>query len=130
MLNSHTVKALSKRTLLSAALAAAFPIVAFAQTGGSMSSSHMDSSPNSRPMMTSGPHTTGSQPTTGSTGKPGGSPWIKSIQAALNRKEHAHLAVDGKMGKETRTALKKFQKSHGLKPTGTPNKATQHALGM
>jgi peptidoglycan hydrolase-like protein with peptidoglycan-binding domain len=34
------------------------------------------------------------------------------------------------MGVETRTALEKFQKAHGLKPTGKPTKATQHALGM
>lgn len=71
-----------------------------------------------------------SKPMMGHAGKGTGSPWVKSIQAALNRKEHAHLAVDGKMGRETEIALKKFQKTHGLKPTGHPNKATDHALGM
>lgn len=59
-----------------------------------------------------------------------GSPWVKSIQAALNKKENAHLMVDGFMGKQTKAALKKFQMAHKLKATGTPNKATDKALGL
>lgn len=102
---------LPKSAVFVAVLACAAPLAAFAAHTG-----------------TTGP--SGSAPTMGHTGKTTGSPWIKSIQAALNRKEHAHLAVDGKMGRETEIALKKFQQTHGLKPTGHPNKATDHALGM
>lgn len=56
------------------------------------------------------------------------SAWVKSIQSALNRKEHTHLAIDGIIGHQTRSALRKFQKTHGLKPTGHPNKPTVKAL--
>ncbi len=123
-----------KRTILGAVLAGALPAAAFAQGGGSDASPQAGTA-SSHPMtseshMAAGPQTTEASHPTGSMAKHGGSPWVKSIQAALNRKEHAHLAVDGKMGIETRTALEKFQKAHGLKPTGRPTKATQQALGM
>ncbi len=114
---------LSKPVMLAAVFACATPIVAFAQMGGAGSSG-------SGSMMGGSSHAPSSKPIMGHTGKTAGSPWVKSIQAALNRKEHAHLAVDGKMGHATEIALKKFQKTHGLKPTGHPNKATDHALGM
>ncbi|MHB1513286.1 MAG: peptidoglycan-binding domain-containing protein [Acidiferrobacter sp.] len=119
----------SKRTLLGIALASALPIVAFAQTSNTPSSSAQTGSSHS--MMGNGsmgtPNNTSATPMKG---KPAGSARVKSIQAALNRKEHAHLAVDGLMGKQTRTALEKFQKAHGIKPSGRPTKATQKALGM
>jgi peptidoglycan hydrolase-like protein with peptidoglycan-binding domain len=119
----------SKRTLLGIALASALPIVAFAQTSNAPSSSAQTGSAHS--MMGNGsmgtPNNTSSTPMKG---KPAGNARVKSIQAALNRKEHAHLAVDGLMGKQTRTALEKFQKAHGIKPSGRPTKATQKALGM
>ena len=111
---------LSKRTVLAMVFASALPIAAFAETGGAMSSGA------TAPMGSS----SSGQPMAAHAGKSGGSPWVKSIQTALNRKEHAHLAVDGKMGHATEIALKKFQKTHGLKPTGHPDKATDHALGM
>ncbi len=133
------IRLLTKRTLLGVVLAGALPAAAFAQAGGAQSSSQTGAA-SGHPMMghpgmmghhgMGAPKTTGASPMTGSTGKAGGSPWVKSIQAALNRKEHAHLAVDGKMGPETRTALEKFQKAHGIKPTGRPNKATQKDLGL
>lgn len=114
---------LLKPTLFAMVLACAAPITAFAQMGGAGSSG-------SGSMMGGNSQSKSSKPMMGHAGKGTGSPWVKSIQAALNRKEHAHLAVDGKMGRETEIALKKFQKTHGLKPTGHPNKATDHALGM
>lgn len=114
---------LSKPTMFAMVLACAAPITAFAQMGGTGSSG-------SGSMMGGSSHSTSSKPMMGHAGKTAGSPWVKSIQAALNRKEHAHLAVDGKMGHATEIALKKFQKTHGLKPTGHPNKATDHALGI
>lgn len=114
---------LSKPAVFAMALACAAPIAAFAQMAGTGSSGTGST-------MGDNSHSASGKPMMGHTGKTTGSPWVKSIQAALNRKEHAHLAVDGKMGRETEIALKKFQKTHGLKPTGHPNKATDHALGM
>lgn len=119
----------SKRTLLGLALAATLPVAAFAQAGGTASSSA--GAANQHAMMGSASKgaSKGAHPAS-MKAKPTGSPRIKSIQAALNRKEHAHLAVDGMMGAQTRAALTRFQKAHGIKPTGRPTKATEKALGM
>ncbi|MHB8252676.1 MAG: peptidoglycan-binding domain-containing protein [Acidiferrobacter sp.] len=119
---------LSQKTVLAMVLASALlPVAALAQMGDSAS---MGSGQSGHSMMGGGPHTNSSKPMAGNTSKSGESARVKSIQAALNRKEHAHLAIDGKMGHQTRMALEKFQKAHGLKPTGHPDKATDHALGM
>lgn len=40
------------------------------------------------------------------------------------------VKADGKWGKDTRMALKNFQKKNGLKPTGYPNRATVKKLGL
>jgi peptidoglycan hydrolase-like protein with peptidoglycan-binding domain len=53
---------------------------------------------------------------------------VMMIQEALN-KNGAKLAVDGRMGKMTRTALRKYQKDNGLKVTGMVDKATKAKLG-
>jgi peptidoglycan hydrolase-like protein with peptidoglycan-binding domain len=42
----------------------------------------------------------------------------------------AKLAVDGKWGKDTREAIKAFQKENGLKATGYANKKTRVKLGL
>lgn len=52
---------------------------------------------------------------------------VKAIQDALD-KSGANLKIDGLMGKNTRAALKKFQSGHGIKATGTADKATLKAL--
>ncbi len=119
----------SKRTLLAIALASAFPVAAFAQASNSPSSSAQTGGSHSmtgNASMGTAKHTS----STSMKAQPTGNPRVKSIQAALNRKEHAHLAVDGLMGRQTRTALEKFQKTHGIKPSGRPTKATEKALGM
>jgi peptidoglycan hydrolase-like protein with peptidoglycan-binding domain len=54
---------------------------------------------------------------------------IKAVQEALN-KAGSQLKVDGKMGKMTRKALKKFQKENGLKVTGKPDVETLAKLGV
>ena len=54
---------------------------------------------------------------------------IKAVQGALN-KIGAQLKVDGKMGKMTRKALKKFQKRNGLTVTGKPDAGTLAKLGI
>jgi peptidoglycan hydrolase-like protein with peptidoglycan-binding domain len=52
---------------------------------------------------------------------------VERLQTALNT-NGAQLAVDGKMGPKTRTALEAFQKAHGLKATGRVDKETMAAL--
>lgn len=49
------------------------------------------------------------------------------VQKALNT-HGAKLKVDGKFGKASREALKKFQKENGLKATGHLNKVTMAKL--
>ncbi len=58
-----------------------------------------------------------------------GSPHVKAIQKALD-KSGAKLKVDGLMGKGTEGALRAYQKKHGLKVTGTADKATLKSLGV
>jgi peptidoglycan hydrolase-like protein with peptidoglycan-binding domain len=53
----------------------------------------------------------------------------RAIQKALNHKGY-NVKVDGKMGKQTQAAIKKFQKANGLKATGKANKMTLEKLGF
>lgn len=53
---------------------------------------------------------------------------IKDIQAALKNAGFYQGNVDGRMGKQTREALKAFQKAHNLKVNGRANKQTWAAL--
>jgi lysozyme family protein len=54
---------------------------------------------------------------------------VKAIQSALN-KEGYKIAVDGKMGKQTHDALKKYQKANGLAVTGKADAPTTKKLGV
>jgi peptidoglycan hydrolase-like protein with peptidoglycan-binding domain len=54
---------------------------------------------------------------------------VKAVQTALN-KEGYKLEVDGKMGKNARAALIKFQKTHKLPATGKADEATLKKLGI
>jgi len=54
---------------------------------------------------------------------------IEKLQSALNA-NGAKLTVDGKIGPKTHAALMDFQKAHGLKVTGRPDKETRDALKM
>ncbi len=114
----------AKRMLLGLVLAGGLPAAAFAQggaAGGHPMTGHQG-------MIA--PKAAGASPKAGGAGKLSGHPWVKSLQAALNRREHAHLTVDGIMGPKTRASLKLFQKAHGLKPTGHLDKATEKDLGI
>lgn len=53
----------------------------------------------------------------------------KRIQTALNS-HGANLKVDGRLGKQSREAIRKFQSENGLKATGWPGKATLEKLGV
>ena len=54
---------------------------------------------------------------------------VKAIQEALNA-HGAKLKTDGEWGKETREAIKAFQKENGMKATGYANKKTREKLGV
>jgi lysozyme family protein len=51
------------------------------------------------------------------------------LQAALNALGFGPITVDGSLGRQTRQALKAFQRSQHLKPDGVAGPATQAALG-
>ena len=53
----------------------------------------------------------------------------RSVQRAL-REEGYRIAVDGRIGPQTRAALRDFQDAHGLAPTGRVNRATLTKLGL
>ena len=54
---------------------------------------------------------------------------VKAVQTALNN-EGYKIEVDGKMGKNTRAALIKYQKAHRLPATGKADSATLKKLGV
>ncbi len=55
---------------------------------------------------------------------------VKKIQEALKSKGNDPGAIDGHMGRKTRAALRAFQKSNGLKVTGSLDKETEDKLGV
>ncbi|MFH0856002.1 MAG: peptidoglycan-binding protein [Candidatus Omnitrophota bacterium] len=55
-------------------------------------------------------------------------PSVKDIQTALANAGFAPGRIDGHMGKQTRDALKAFQKTHNLKVNGKANKKTWSLL--
>ena len=55
---------------------------------------------------------------------------ISDVQKALRSRGFHPGDIDGKLGDETRTALRAFQKAERLEATGTPNARTLRALGM
>jgi peptidoglycan hydrolase-like protein with peptidoglycan-binding domain len=54
---------------------------------------------------------------------------VKKLQRALNNHGN-HLKVDGIMGSNTRSALKKYQRKNGMQATGQPNSQTMQSLGV
>ncbi len=55
---------------------------------------------------------------------------VKKLQEALKSKGDDPGAIDGRMGRKTHAALRAFQKSNGLKVTGSPDKETADKLGV
>lgn len=55
-------------------------------------------------------------------------PNVKHIQIALKNAGYDPGSLDGRMGRQTREALKAFQKAHGLAQTGKVNKSTWNLL--
>jgi peptidoglycan hydrolase-like protein with peptidoglycan-binding domain len=66
---------------------------------------------------------------TNQTANPGAN-MIRQAQQALNTKGFNVGRVDGKMGRETRQALRNFQNQQKLQPTGRLDNQTMAALGM
>lgn len=55
---------------------------------------------------------------------------VKEVQRALDSRGFEVGSVDGIWGSQTRSALKKFQSSNGLRATGELNDETYNALGV
>lgn len=55
---------------------------------------------------------------------------IKNIQQALKEKGHDPGAIDGKMSRQTVSAIRAFQKASGLKTTGQLDEQTLKELGL
>lgn len=55
---------------------------------------------------------------------------VEELQALLNAKFGFDLEIDGDFGKATETAVKEFQKQHGLTADGVVGKKTWAALGV
>ena len=55
---------------------------------------------------------------------------VKKLQEALKEKGDDPGAVDGHMGRKTHAAVRAFQKSNGLKVTGSVDKETAGKLGI
>lgn len=55
---------------------------------------------------------------------------IRQVQEALKKKGEDPGAIDGIMGKKTRSAIRAFQKTNGIKVTGTLDDQTAEKLGV
>ncbi|PYV12696.1 MAG: hypothetical protein DMG23_00210, partial [Acidobacteria bacterium] len=54
--------------------------------------------------------------------------YVRWVQSSLSRILGVHLTVDGRMGPETRSAIRSFQQRHGLRPDGIVGSQTERAL--
>ena len=53
---------------------------------------------------------------------------VRQVQTALKNAGFYKGSIDGKLGKQTKDAIKKFQKAHGLKTDGVVGKRTASEL--
>lgn len=117
------------RTMLSfvgAALLAGTSAVALAQTDNSNSNPSYGQSTGTRP----GANDSNATMRGNASGRMNMSPdRVKEVQNALDQKGQ-HVAVDGKWGKQTGSALRNFQKENGLRPTGRLDPETAQKLGL
>ncbi len=118
----HTMLALAAASLLVGSSAAG---LAQSWNPGANPNDTTASTPNQPPSATSQAtqHTAGARGTGMSTDR------VKQIQSALDQKGQ-HVAVDGHWGKQTASAIRKFQKQNGLKATGRADPQTMQKLGV
>ena len=64
------------------------------------------------------------------TGAPVGDEMVKAAQQALREKGLNPGSVDGRMGPKTQQAIRDYQASHGLEPTGRLDLNTLVSLGV
>ncbi|MGH8274837.1 MAG: peptidoglycan-binding domain-containing protein [Gammaproteobacteria bacterium] len=116
----------TKSTLLTGvfALALGCTPLAFAGTGAGA-----PESPAAQPASTMQPHKTMMSHSKKSGYRHISMAKMEKIQEALTAKGFT-VKADGHWGKNTREALKQFQKKNGLKATGRPNHATLKKLGV
>jgi hypothetical protein len=55
---------------------------------------------------------------------------VSQVQAALARQGYYHGAIDGSFGPATQSALRRYQRSHGLNVTGRIDRPVIEALGL
>ena len=55
---------------------------------------------------------------------------VSEVQSALSREGYYSGAVDGNLGPETRSALRRYQRDRRLNVTGSIHRATMNALGL
>jgi His-Xaa-Ser repeat protein HxsA len=55
---------------------------------------------------------------------------IMRVQVALFAKGYDVGTIDGKLGPKTRTQIKRYQRDHGLSPTGTMTTELLGSLGI
>jgi hypothetical protein len=55
---------------------------------------------------------------------------VRNVQSALARKGYYHGAIDGRMGPETRSAVRQYQRNHGFEVTGNIDRGVTEALRL
>lgn len=136
-LTTHTagaiVTALATAALWCTAANASDPATTSAQTPSSMESSQMaPESSQMAPTSKTEPNVAKASPTQQQA--PAARHWthwnsmVRDAQIALNKQEGTKLVIDGRLGPATSAALKKYQSDHGLKASGTLDRATQDSL--
>jgi peptidoglycan hydrolase-like protein with peptidoglycan-binding domain len=53
---------------------------------------------------------------------------VSEVQAALAQKGYYHGTVDGRLGPETNSAVRQYQRNHGMEVTGSINQAVIDSL--
>jgi pyruvate/2-oxoglutarate dehydrogenase complex dihydrolipoamide acyltransferase (E2) component len=55
---------------------------------------------------------------------------IRAVQSVLRHAGEYHLAVDGRQGPATTRAVRRWQRDHGLRPTGIIDPATMQTMNI
>ena len=55
---------------------------------------------------------------------------IRAVQSVLRHAGEHHLAIDGRQGRATTRAVQRWQRDHGLRPTGIIDPATLQSMNI